>query len=101
MLKVATVCCTLPPRPATWRGWRMTLMPTLSKAMRRVSAAHCTSAIETAMFMAGSSMFFAVAYAGPFGLPLGVRADSFARAVQDARQFLVLFGRYIFLRGIN
>src|SRR3569833_3932008 len=76
-------------------------MPTLLMAMRRVSAAPCTSAIETALFMAGSSLFFAVAYAGPFGLPQGDRADPGARAVQHARQFRVEMGRDIFRRGIN
>src|SRR3569623_2883524 len=101
MLKVATVCCTLPPRPATRSGWRMSLMPTLSMAMRRVSAAPCTSAMEAALFMAGSSLFFAVAYAGPFGLPQGARADPGARAVQHARQFRVEMGRDIFRRGID
>src|SRR3569623_1233307 len=101
MLKVATVCCTLPPRPATRSGWRMSLMPTLSMAMRRVSAAPCTSAMEAALFLAGSSLFFAVAYAGPFGLPQGDRADPGARAIQHARQFRVEMGRDILRRGID
>src|SRR3569833_1455891 len=101
MLKVATVCCTLPPRPASWRGWQMSLLPSLLLAMRRGSAAPCTSGIETALFMAGSSLFFAVAYAGPFGLPQGDRADPGARAVQHSRQFRVEMGRDIFRRRID
>src|SRR3569833_3385227 len=101
MLKVATGRCTLPPRPATWRGWQMSLMPTLLMAMRRVSAAPCTSAIETALFMAGSSLFFAVAYAGPFGLPQKNHTDPKTHTKQHARQFRVEMGRDIFRRGIN
>src|SRR3569623_474907 len=101
MLKEATVSCTLKPRPATSRGRRKSLKPPLSMAMRRVSAAPCTSAIETALFMSGSSLFFAVAYAGPFGLPHCDRADPGARAVQHARQFRVEMGRDILRRGID
>src|SRR5882762_4251755 len=60
MLKLAIVCCSPPERSLTRTGWRMSLMPTRSMAMRRVSARPCTSStaslrrsrLATAMSMA-------------------------------------------------
>src|SRR3569832_642000 len=69
-------------------------------AMRRVSAAPCTSAMETASltpaFLVESSWFFTVAHARALGLPQRHRADTRARTVQHARQFSVDEGRDVF-----
>src|SRR3569832_144292 len=74
-------------------------------AMRRVSAAPCTSAMETASltpaFLVESSWFFTVAHARALGLPQRHRADTRARTVQHARQFCVDVGRDVFRCGID
>src|SRR3569832_1987561 len=74
-------------------------------AMRRVSAAPCTSAMETASltpaFLVESAWFFTVAHARALGLPQRLRADTRARTVQHARQFCVDVGRDVFRCGID
>src|SRR3569832_2417168 len=74
-------------------------------AMRRVSAAPCTSAMETASltpaFLVESSWFFTVAHARALGLPQRHRAATRARTVQHARQFCVDVGRDVFRCGID
>src|SRR5262245_51336102 len=58
MLNVAMVCCSPPPFTATWIGWRMALIPTLSIASRRVSALAWTSGMPAARReTSGSRMF--------------------------------------------
>jgi hypothetical protein len=47
MLKFAMVCCSPSLRSLTRTGWRMSLMPTRSIAIRRVSALLCTSAMDS------------------------------------------------------
>src|SRR3569833_1530164 len=83
----------------------MSLMPTCSMAMRRVSAAPCTSAMETASltpaFLVESSWLYTVEHARALGLPQRHRADTRARTVQHARQFCVDVGRDDFRCGID
>src|SRR3569623_2783688 len=73
--------------------------------MRRVSAAPCTSAMETALLTPAvhveSSWCFTVAHARALGLPQRHRADTRARTAQHARQFCVDVGRDVFRCGID